>query len=200
MNDEFLRILSLKEGPGRTAALAQWIQGFYHKEKRPVLVGSAAAELLTGGACLTRDLDFVGTPSRSSTIALEHAGFTRDGRYWFNEKKRMILKFPSTALRAGEEARERTFGDCSVTIVSGEDLIVDRLSAWVKWRSGMDGVIAFLLYRALDAELDIRKLESRASGENVYAALLSVRNLYVSSGGSVPQDKIVQEWAVRGPE
>ena len=47
----------------------------------------------------------------------------------------MILKFPSVALRAGEDARDRTFGDCSILIVSGEDLIVDRLSDWVRWRS-----------------------------------------------------------------
>ncbi len=42
-------ILALSLGVERTAALAQWVQGLYSTGKgRPVLVGGAAVELLTG--------------------------------------------------------------------------------------------------------------------------------------------------------
>ena len=79
----------------------------------------------------------------------------------------MILKFPSAALKAGEEARERVFAGISVLIISAEDLIVDRLSAWARWQSALDGISAYLLYRALEAELDMRKLEERAGEDDV---------------------------------
>ena len=55
-------VLSLPEGPRRTAALAAWVQGLIaDKGQVPVLVGGGAVEILAGGAYTTGDLDFVGS-------------------------------------------------------------------------------------------------------------------------------------------
>ena len=130
--------------------------------------------------------------------ALKGSGFTREGRHWFHEEARIFLEFPSATLRADEEARVRVFGGCPVLIVTAEDLIVDRLAAWVHWNSALDGVNAYLLYRAVEAELDLRRLEDRAASENVHDALASVKDLYTRYGGTVPEDEVVETWAKRG--
>ena len=192
----FRHILSMTTGPRKTAALAQWVQGLYRREQdRPVLVGGAAVELLTGGAYTTGYLDLVGSVPPAVANALKMAGFIREGRHWYHEEGRIFLEFPSTALRRSEEARERVFGDCSILVVSAEDLLVDRLAAWVHWRSAMDGINAFLLFRAVEAELDLRRLESRAAEEEVLHALNTVRELYIKHEGVVPDEVAMEKWA-----
>ena len=183
-----------------TTALAQWVQGLYpDKEDRPVLVGGAAVELLTGGAYVTGDLDFVGSVTSGVAGALIRSGFTREGRHWFHEEGRVFLEFPSSALGTEEEAHERVFSHCAVLIVSAEDLIVDRLAAWVHWRSAIDGINAFLVYRAAEADLDLERLKRRSNRENVQAALKAVKELYANYQGTVPDVNVMEAWAERGP-
>ena len=65
-------ILSLPEGPQRTAATAAWVQGLFSEDSQiPVLVGGAAVEILTGGAYTTGDFDFVGSVPVSVRPKLE---------------------------------------------------------------------------------------------------------------------------------
>lgn len=127
------------------------------------------------------------------------AGFTREGRHWFHEEGRVFLEFPSVALRTNEEAGERNFGSRTVLIISPEDLIVDCLSAWLYWRSVLDGVNAYLLYRAVHAELDLKRLETRSNSESVDTALVSVENLYAKYRGTVPDREEMEAWARKGP-
>jgi len=193
-------ILGLKVGPERTAALAQWVQELYPSGKgRPVLVGGAAVELLTGGAHVTGDLDFVGSVPSAVAQILKQAGFTREARHWFHEEGRVFLEFPSAALGSGEKAGERNFGSRTVLIVSPEDLIVDRLSAWLHWRSALDGVNAYLLYRAVQAELDLKRLKNRSNSEGVDTALISVEDQYAKYRGMVPDREEMEAWARKGP-
>lgn len=53
-------LLTLPEGPTRTAAVVEWVQHLFAPGARPPLVGGAAVELLTGGAYTTGDIDLVG--------------------------------------------------------------------------------------------------------------------------------------------
>lgn len=193
-------ILGLSIGPKKTAALAHWVQGLYSSGKdRPILVGGAAVELLTGGAYVTGDLDFVGSVPPAIGQELEQAGFTREGRHWFHEEGRVFLEFPSAVLGTGEEAGERDFDGVTVLIVSPEDLIVDRLSAWLHWGSAIDGVNAYLLYRAVHDELDIKRLKNRSNNEGVDTALVSVQALNVKYRGTVPDGEKMETWARKGP-
>ena len=65
----------------------------------------------------------------------------------------------------------------------------------MRLRSALDGINAFLLYRAVEAELDLKRLEGRAVSENVYAALNSVRELFMDHEGDIPDDEIILRWA-----
>lgn len=196
--ENFTDILILPIGPTRTAALAKWVQGLYRSNaQKPVLVGGSAVELFTGGAYVTGDLDFAGLVPSYVHKALTKFHFVRQGRHWIHEEGRIFLEFPSTTLAPGERSESRTFGSHSILIVSPEDLVVDRLSAWVHWRSAVDGVNAYLLYRALHEEMDIDRLEQRCLEADVSEALDAVRHLFEENKGELPASEKLEEWAAK---
>jgi hypothetical protein len=193
-------ILVRESGPGRTAALVEWIQSLYQAtEERPVLVGGSAVELYTGGAYVTGDLDFVGSVPTSVAAALRKNGFRKQGRHWIHEAGRVFLEFPSSNLAEGERTVERKFEGRDILIISPEDLVVDRLSAWVHWRSPVDGVNAYLLYRSLAGELDTDRLKARMMEAEVGSAYEVLVSLYNKSSGSIPDQEVLEEWARRIP-
>jgi DNA-binding XRE family transcriptional regulator len=97
-------VLSLPDGPEKTAALVAWLQGLYEDEASiPVLVGGAAVELFTGGGYTTGDLDFVGEVPDAVARRLSDAGFKRKGRHWIHHEGQVFLEFPGDSLEADEE-------------------------------------------------------------------------------------------------
>jgi hypothetical protein len=196
---QFKQIFLLSAGPPKTAALAEWLQNLYPAgEAPPVLVGGGAVELFTGGAYVTGDLDFVGTVPPAVGKVLSGAGFTRHGRHWIHEEGKIFLEFPSTGLSPSEKAENRTFHGHRILIVSPEDLLVDRLSAWSYWDSQLDGVNAYLLYRALVAELVHDRIRSRCLEEDVFDAFESLQNFFKKHRGEMPASSDLEEWARRG--
>lgn len=190
------KILEMPAGPGKTAALAEWVQKLFGPEDPiPVLVGGSALELFTGGAYVTGDLDFVGKVPAHVRDVLAASGFIRKGRHWIHGKGRIFLEFPSSALGANETAQYRHFHNHSVFVISPEDLLVDRLSAWVHWDSGLDGVNAFLLYRALADQLDRKRLKKNCLEAEVSGALAAVRALFRRHGGEIPDGEVMRKWA-----
>jgi len=193
--------LSLPEGPHRTAAIAAWVQSLFSDEKRvPVLVGGAAVEILTGGAYTTGDLDFVGSVPPSVGGILEKNGFKRSGRHWIHEGAEIFLEFPGEALDPNETAiRYEAFGFI-LTLVSLEDLLVDRLGAWAYWKSGVDGANAFLLYRICRNEIDGDRLTRRAREAGFEPALVALRVFDGEWCEADPDPEILEGWANNGPQ
>lgn len=176
--DAFERVLDEAPGPDRTAAVAAWFQSLFRSiDEAPILVGGAAVELYTHGAYRTGDLDFVGRVTDDVRTKLEEAGFRRRGRHWVHEESRIFIELPSSRLDASVRVWEIRFGKWKVRALSPEDILVDRLAAWKFWKSVPDGVNAFLLWRDRSDEMEIERLESRASEEHVADALESVRGL-----------------------
>lgn len=194
MNAEFNEIIKMREGPERTAAIAQWVQSLYREGDIPVLVGGSAVELYTGGAYTTGDLDFVGHVLTPVKKALVKAGFTRLGRHWIHEKARIFLEYPSDSLGVGERKALISVGRFRVQIVSPEDLIVDRLVAFQHWESSVDGINSFLLYRIQRDHLDDEHLEKRAEDEDVSGTLEAVICLYREYPDEMPSDKVLEKW------
>lgn len=201
MESKLKNILSLPHRLERSAALAQWLQGLYDSEAdRPILVGGAAVELLTGSAYLTEDLDFVGTVTPLIARALKEAGFGPLGRHWIHERARVYFAFHDKRLQLGEKAVEWSFGRCRVLMVSPEDLLVDRLSAWQNCGSPVHGIQAYLLYHAVHGPMDAWRLQNRAAQEKVEKSLESVVRLFFRSRGRVPGNETLGAWASRGTE
>jgi hypothetical protein len=197
MNSSFQKILTMAEGPERTAAIAQWLQALYPEDDIPVLVGGGAVELYTRGAYTTGDLDFAGYVSTSAREALLRAGFLKLGKNWVHEGAKIFLEFPSNSLGEDERKAVLTFGRFRIQIVGPEDLLVDRLAAWKFWESPLDGVNSFLLYRAQGDNLDEDHLGKRVRAEDVQDALKAVQSFYGEYSGELPTDEILEKWALK---
>jgi len=192
-------ILSLDDGPAKTAALVAWIQGLSASdEDTPVLVGGAAVELYTGGAYTTGDIDLVGSMSRGVERSLREAGFERHGRYWIHEVGQVFVEFPGSALAPGEVAVWIEAEGQRVRVIAAEDLLVDRLGAWEYWRSSVDGVNAFLLWKAVEDRVDLARLQARVSDAGRTRAWRSLRDFAERWQAALPPAEEMESWANRG--
>jgi hypothetical protein len=196
---ELASILEQPEGPARTAGLVAWLQGLFPEGAEPVLVGGAAVELYTGGAYVTGDLDLVGFVPREVAATLRESGFTSKGRHWLHEAWQVFVEFPGEALRDGERRARLRVGEHEVVVVSIEDAIADRLAAWQYWRSVVDGVNAWLLWRAQKTAIDRSRLVERAAALHAEAALGALLVLARCLGRRQPTGEEIERWAQRGP-
>ncbi len=197
---DLVRILTLDDGPARTAALIAWIQSLFpDRDTAPVVVGGAAVELLTGGAYTTGDLDLVGHVPRSVSVALSEAGFERIGRHWIREKGQVFLEFPGECLGVNEVSSWRNILKQSVRIISTEDLLVDRLGAWQYWQSSVDGANAYLLWEAQKKKIDFERLERRVSEEGWQIAAEALKGFVARWTDERPSPREIESWANRGP-
>ena len=191
---ELQTILSLPEGPGRTAAVAAWLQGLYDADiEKPILVGGAAVELYTGGAYTTGDLDFVGSVSPTVALGLKSAGFSQRGRHWIHEAEEVFLEFPSSGLDSGEESVILEVEGHQVVVVDPEALIADRLAAWQVWESPEDGVNAWLVARG--RKPDLLRVKSLAGSKGVPQAAQRLTEAVERWKGRDPTQQELAAWA-----
>jgi hypothetical protein len=196
---DLVSALALPEGVSRTAALVAWVQSLFAPGSEPVLVGGAAVELYTGGAYTTGDLDFVGTVPPAVENVLTRSGFRKQGRHWLQETVQLYLEFPSSSLHEGERAVRRASEGHSILVVSPEDLIAERLAAWCHWRSSVDGVNAWLVFKATRASLDLRRLRRQARLRDADGALRALHRLSRLASRRVVLTEEVERWALLGP-
>jgi hypothetical protein len=162
------KILTLPDGPDKTASLVAWLQGLYGDDASiPVLVGGGAVEILTGGAYTTGDLDFVGEVPESVSRQLSDAGFERQGRHWIHDGAHVFLEFPASRLEEDEEVVALEVAHQTIRVLAPEALLVDRLASWEFWGSTTDGVNAFLILRATGDRLDLEMIERLVTSREV---------------------------------
>lgn len=195
--EALIPILSLAEGPGRTAAVAEWIQDLYEGEP-PVLVGGAAVELYSGGSYTSGDLDFVGVVPSSVETLLRQAGFERRGRHWIHGKG-VFVEFPGVRLEPHQRVTRLLSEGHEVVALSVEDLLVDRLAHWQFWGSTIDALNALTLWRFWSESLDRDRLEAAATAREVAPALRSLQRFVARHSGSDPDEEEVGRWASRPP-
>lgn len=142
------------------------------KDGKPVVVGGMAVEFYTAGGYATADIDLV-YPSEPLDAVLMELGLRREGRYWYSEEMGIVVEAPDAFLdaQAKEHLVDVKIDDFSVLILGVEDLIVDRLNAFVHWKSSDDGNWARELIAIHDADIDWAYLEIAASENKVGAAL-----------------------------
>ncbi len=144
---------------------------------RPVVVGGNAVEFYTAGGYATYDIDVV-APSEPLDRILRSWGFSKEGRHWVSEELDIVIEAPAYSLES-EEQREKLYEveieGLKVYILGIEDLVVDRLNAYVHWESSDDRVWARELMVLHAEEIDWDYLEKRAKEEEVEAALFELR-------------------------
>ncbi len=197
---EIEEILSLDDGPAKTAVFVAWLQGlFMNDEEVPVLVGGAAVELYSAGAYTTGGVDLVGSVGPRVQRRLREAGFKRHGRHWIHEDAQVFVKFPGTALGANELSVWAEMEGQRVHIIAVEDLLVDRLGAWEYWRSSVDGVNAFLVWGAVRDTVNLARLEARVRETGWVKAWQSLRRFAEHWQVAMPPEEELERWANQGP-
>lgn len=106
----------------------------------PVLVGGSAVEFYTAGGYASKDVDLAMPSSEHVDAVFAGLGFRKEGRYWSREDLDLLFEAPAGSL-AGEDAPRKVVNieDLKVVILGIEDLLLDRLRAWVHWESVEDG-------------------------------------------------------------
>lgn len=133
-------------------------------EAPPVLIGGCALSYYTREVYFTADIDLAYPRSAVFDEVLDGLGFRREGRYWVQEDWNVAVECPAADL-AGEDAprEEVELGEGLYLYVIGlEDLLIDRLNAWVHWKSAVDREMLLVLLRRYGTELDWEYLQGRA--------------------------------------
>ena len=138
----------------------------------PILVGGAAVAFYTLGGYATEDIDLVMPSVPIVNDVLTELGFSKIGRHWLREDIDIVLEAPSSTLHGDlPHVVEVAINDLRVYVVGVEDLIIDRLNAYVHWVSREDGRWALRLIDIHSEALDWDYLRHKAVEEKVADAL-----------------------------
>ncbi|MHC9538478.1 MAG: UbiD family decarboxylase [Vulcanimicrobiota bacterium] len=142
----------------------------------PVVVGGFALEFYSTGGYATGDIDLIYPDPDLCGTKLRDWGFVKEGRHWISEELDLFIETPGSFLPEIEQKRVTTveIEGMTVCIIGVEDLIIDRLNAFVHWKSTDDGYWAReLIYIYFDT-LDLDYLKDRCGGEQTLPALENI--------------------------
>lgn len=152
--------------PERRARFLGLLQEHLPEGVEAILVGGALVELLTEGQYVTGDLDLVGDPD-AIEASLAQAGFDRTGRHFVHEDLGLAVDTVAPSLDPSQRSERIRWEDHTLSVLSVEDLIVDRLCAARFWDSSTDHEQAQLVYAIHRDRLDEARLRARAEEEQV---------------------------------
>lgn len=117
-----------------------------------VLVGGLAVEIYTDNLYLTRDIDMVNTSLQSAKRlagAMQLLGFSKHGRVYQHPSTDVVVEFPSAPLSVGDELIKdisyTQIGERRLPILKVDDVIKDRLAAYLHWRDNSSLVQAVMM-------------------------------------------------------
>ena len=123
------------------------------------------------------DVDLVSARRTEIGNLLECWRFNHFARHWIREDLDIAIEIPDDVLAGSEDRVTKvTIEDLTVYVINVEDLIVDRLNAYVHWRSTDDGNWVKELMALHRQEIDWEYLETYAQTEGVFEALTTLRN------------------------
>lgn len=142
-----------------------------------VVVGGNALEFYTLGAYATVDVDLVSARRTEIGDLLESWGFERTGRHWHHTELDVAIEIPDDILAGSEEKVIRVeIEDLTVYIIGVEDLIIDRLCAYIHWHSTDDGNWARELMVLYRRDIDWTYLKTRAQAKGTLQAMIALGN------------------------
>ncbi len=133
----------------------------------PILVGGCALEIYTDGGYSTADVDLALPHSPAVDAAFCDLGFAKRGRFWVRPELDLLFEAPAPPGLPGETAPrlELEIDGLRIVVLGIEDLLVDRLRAWVHWRSDEDGRWASRLVALYGEKLDWAYVRSRTADD-----------------------------------
>lgn len=141
----------------------------------PILVGGAAVEFYTAGGYTTSDVDLALPHGPMTDAAFVELGFVKEGRFWIRADLDLLFEAPAPAGLPGEDAprTEVEVDGIAVVILGIEDLVLDRLRAWIHGTSDEDGRWARRLVLLYADQLDWAYLRSKTGTVQAEARALA---------------------------
>lgn len=182
---EFQRLREIADPFLRRLYFVAILTKYLPESAKPVVVGGHAVEFHTGGRYATGDIDLVCPDRQALNALLTSWGFDRQGRHWGRDDLELYVEAPGEALEGAEADRvvEGELEGLPVFVIGAEDLLVDRLNAYVHWRYADDGFWAQQILRAHGKELDWDYLQRRCEQEDTLAALLDMKTRWETEVG-----------------
>ncbi|MEW6089033.1 MAG: DUF6036 family nucleotidyltransferase [bacterium] len=139
---------------------------------RPVVVGGFALEFYTTGGYNTGDIDLVFADYGLLSKIMVDLGFERVGRHWISKELDVFIEAPGSNLTEGEKGHlsRVEIDDLHVYLIGIEDLIVDRMNAYVHWKSQDDGYWVKELLSIHKGKFDRKYLNKRCKEEKTLEA------------------------------
>lgn len=136
-------------------------------KRRTILVWGSAVEVYSGWVFQSSDIDLIYASSSDLDEVLLSNGFEKRGRYWENDEADIQVEAPSSKLEGDDNKIVCiTHWKENIYIISIEDLIIDRLKAFVYWKDRTSLEQAQFLIESntvvneLDKEYILTKLQS----------------------------------------
>jgi len=162
----------------RRLFFAAIISEFLRKDHRVdlVVVGGNAVEFYTLGSYSTEDIDIVVTNFEVIENLLEDLGFEKINRIWYREDIDISIDPVGSELAGDPQRVSRvTIKGKTVQVIGLEDVIVDRLNAFIHWKSEQDGLWAQEMVAIHQEDIDWKYLEERCKKEQVTSALEKIK-------------------------
>lgn len=142
---------------------------------KPIMVGGNALEFYTLGGYATGDIDIILPDRKVIDEILTKWNFKKEGRHWFNSDLDIAIEIPASIL-AGDLTKisEIKIKEFVVYIIGLEDLIIDRLNAFVHRRSKEDGFWAKELILIHKDKIDWNYLKKTAKKNKVEKELKEI--------------------------
>ncbi len=176
MKEVFKKILSIEDPSKRRAMFIALLSKEIVRRggKAPIVVGGEAVELYTQGSYTTGDID-IKSPLEITKSVLKEWGFFKKGRTWFNEPLDIYIDWLGASLDEGQEAEDRVTTirvakGLEISVISIEDLVIDRLNAAKYWGdvdSLMWARVLLGIKKELGEKIELNYLRKRAKKEGI---------------------------------
>jgi len=133
-------------------------------------------ECQTLGSYSTEDIDIVVTNFGIVENLLKDLDFEKINRIWYREDIDISIDPVGSELAGDSQRVSRvTIKGKTVQIIGLEDVIVDRLNAFIHWKSEQDGLWAQEMVAIHQEDIDWKYLEQRCKKEQVTSALEKIK-------------------------
>jgi len=152
------------------AIISEFLQKNYRIDL--IVVGGNAVEFYTLGSYSTEDIDIVVTNFEIIENLLKYLGFEKINRIWYREDLDISVDLTGSQLAGNPKRVSRvSIKGKTVQVIGLEDIIVDRLNAFIHWKSKQDGFWAQEMIAIHQEDIDWEYLKDRCKKEQVASAL-----------------------------
>lgn len=133
-----------------------------------IIVGGLSVEIYTEGGYTTQDIDFVGPSHQEIMQALDELGFQRMGKDSFLEELKVFVEIPGSTLEDANESYVRkvpTKDGFTLSVIGIEDIIKDRLRAFIHWRELREREWAYTLIKQYMNKIDLQYIRDTLNSE-----------------------------------